>query len=152
MSNLSIVPKWNEQINQVEKGEYITGGADGNANLATRQLAENVFWLKNQVGTAQSRLAVNGYTTLPNGLMFQWGTVDIDQFVEQAHTLNFHTAFPTACFNFVATRKTQNVEGGTSDGGILIKTLSRTQAILTLQSFSGKGYDARGFTWFAIGH
>ena len=49
MSNLTINPKWNEAINQVETDEFIIGGADGNANLATRQLAENLFWLKNYV-------------------------------------------------------------------------------------------------------
>lgn len=49
MSNLTIKPQWHDAINQVETDEFITGGADGNANLATRQLAENLFWLKNYV-------------------------------------------------------------------------------------------------------
>lgn len=49
MSNLTIVPQWHDTINQVEKDDFITGGADGNANLATRQLAENIFWLKQYV-------------------------------------------------------------------------------------------------------
>ena len=48
MSNLTLptTPKWNENINQVETNESILGGANGNANLATRQLAENILWLK----------------------------------------------------------------------------------------------------------
>lgn len=46
MSNLTVNPKWNDEINQVENGEPITGGALGNANLASRQLAENIFYLK----------------------------------------------------------------------------------------------------------
>lgn len=49
MSNLTIHPQWHDTINQVEQDEYITGGPDGNANLATRQLAENLFWLKDFV-------------------------------------------------------------------------------------------------------
>lgn len=49
MSNLTINPQWHDAINQVETDEFITGGADGNANLATRQLAENLFWLKDYV-------------------------------------------------------------------------------------------------------
>lgn len=49
MSNLTINPQWHDAINQVETDEFITGGADGNANLATRQLAENLFWLKDFV-------------------------------------------------------------------------------------------------------
>lgn len=46
MSSLTINPKWNTEINQVENGEPITGGVLGNANLATRQLGENIFYLK----------------------------------------------------------------------------------------------------------
>ncbi len=48
MSNLTINPQWHDTINQVERNEPITGGADGNANIATKQLAECVFWLKQQ--------------------------------------------------------------------------------------------------------
>lgn len=47
MSNLTINPQWHEAINQVETDEFITGGADGNANLATRQLAEKSVLAKN---------------------------------------------------------------------------------------------------------
>ena len=49
MSNLVLNPKWNTSINQVENGELISGGADGNANLATKQLAENIWFLKDKV-------------------------------------------------------------------------------------------------------
>ena len=47
MSNIVFTPKWNLSINQVEVYEPITGGPNGNANLATRQLAENIWYLKN---------------------------------------------------------------------------------------------------------
>ena len=49
MSNLNIKPKWNPVINQVEMGEEISGGPNGNANIATRQLAENIFWLRDSM-------------------------------------------------------------------------------------------------------
>ena len=49
MSNIVFTPKWNLSINQVEVYEPITGGANGNANLATRQLAENIFYLRDEV-------------------------------------------------------------------------------------------------------
>jgi hypothetical protein len=49
MSNLVLNPKWNSSINQVENGELISGGPDGNANLATKQLAENIWFLKDKV-------------------------------------------------------------------------------------------------------
>ena len=51
MSNIVFTPKWNLSINQVEVYEPITGGANGNANLASKQLAENVFYLKNEITT-----------------------------------------------------------------------------------------------------
>ena len=47
MSSLSITPQWNDEINQVEPGELISAGPNGNANLAPRQLAENIWYLKN---------------------------------------------------------------------------------------------------------
>ena len=46
MSNLLVSPKWNAFINKVDAGEEITGGDLGNANIATRQLAENVMFLR----------------------------------------------------------------------------------------------------------
>jgi len=48
MSNITLptTPQWNENINQVETTESILGGANGNANLAAKQLAENILWLK----------------------------------------------------------------------------------------------------------
>lgn len=51
MTDLTIVPKWNAAINRLETNEFATGGADGNLNIAPRQLAENVFWLKADVDT-----------------------------------------------------------------------------------------------------
>ena len=51
MSNLAITPQWHDEINQVETNEVIMGGANGNANLATKQLAESLLWLKQQFET-----------------------------------------------------------------------------------------------------
>lgn len=70
MGNLTITPQWHDTINQVETDEFILGGADGNANLATRQLAENLFWLKNYVmglptGTGTTTPTTGGTTTPP---------------------------------------------------------------------------------------
>ena len=46
MSTLALIPQWHDAINQVETTEKILGGATGNANLATKQLAENILWLR----------------------------------------------------------------------------------------------------------
>jgi len=49
MSNLLTTPQWHEDINQVDVTEPIVGGDGGNMNLATRQLAESLAWLKQQI-------------------------------------------------------------------------------------------------------
>ena len=51
MSNLLVSPKWNSFINKVDAGEEISGGDLGNANIATRQLAENVMFLRDSMFT-----------------------------------------------------------------------------------------------------
>lgn len=51
MTDLTIVPKWNTGINQLESNEYATGGVSGNMNTAPTQLAENIFWLKDNIDT-----------------------------------------------------------------------------------------------------
>lgn len=49
MSNLIAVAQWHDAINKVDVTEPIVGGDGGNANLATRQLAENILWLKQRM-------------------------------------------------------------------------------------------------------
>lgn len=67
MSNLSFVSKWNTEINQLENGEPATGGVNGNINIAPTQLAENIWWLKDEVEkrvTLSEKDAINGIATL----------------------------------------------------------------------------------------
>ena len=67
MSNLTLITgQWHDNINQVEKVEPILGGASGNANLATRQLAENILWLKQQIGSVEAYKVGDIYTTTIN--------------------------------------------------------------------------------------
>ena len=49
MSSLQFVPKWNININQLENGEPISAGEEGLINIAPKQLAENIWWLKDKV-------------------------------------------------------------------------------------------------------
>lgn len=46
-------------------------------------------------------LSANGYVTLPNGLMFQWGQVTLPALAKTVVT--FPKEFPTACFNVQVT-------------------------------------------------
>lgn len=58
MSNLPESPVWHEAINQIELDDDMTGGVDGNANLATRQLADRTQWLKAQAEALAKQLGV----------------------------------------------------------------------------------------------
>ncbi len=61
MSNLTLVAnQWHDNINQVEKTEPILGGSSGNANLAVKQLAENILWLRENM---QAHKVGDIYTT-----------------------------------------------------------------------------------------
>lgn len=73
MGNLTITPQWHDTINQVETDEFITGGADGNANLATRQLAEGLFWLKNYVMGLPTTTTPTTPTPIPTNSTGSWG-------------------------------------------------------------------------------
>ena len=66
MSNLNITAQWHDNINQVDVTEPIVGGDGGNANLATRQLAENILWLKQQIGSVEAYKVGDIYTTTIN--------------------------------------------------------------------------------------
>ena len=66
MSNLNITPQWHDNINQVDVTEPIVGGDGGNANLASRQLAENILWLKQQIGSVEAYKVGDIYTTTIN--------------------------------------------------------------------------------------
>lgn len=66
MSNLNITPQWHDNINQVDVTEPIVGGDGGNANLASRQLAENILWLKQKIGSVEAYKVGDIYTTTIN--------------------------------------------------------------------------------------
>lgn len=66
MSNLNLTAQWHDNINQVDVTEPIVGGDGGNANLATRQLAENILWLKQQIGSVEAYKVGDIYTTTIN--------------------------------------------------------------------------------------
>lgn len=65
MSNLVTVAQWHDTINKVDVTEPILGGDGGNANLATRQLAENILWLKQRMANQINEAYAVGdiYTT-----------------------------------------------------------------------------------------
>lgn len=77
MTDLTIVPTWNAAINRLERNELATGGADGNMNIAPRQLAENVFWLKADIDGKLNTLTEYN-TTQDAAINSKVNTVDVD--------------------------------------------------------------------------
>ncbi|MDO4427150.1 MAG: hypothetical protein Q4B88_03380 [Moraxella sp.] len=164
MSHLSLVPRWHDHINQVEPQEPITGGEHGNANLATRQLGENVLFLKQRLdglpppvspmtGFEQS-FKKDGYAKLPNGLIFQWGTVDYDTYPgEKIERVTFPMPFPHACLNTQVTRKMLETNASAGDGYAHLIEMDREGAVFSLQQDDSANNSAlRGLSWFAVGY
>lgn len=66
MTNLVTSPTWHEDINQVDTNEPIIGGDGGNANLATRQLAERTDWLKQELEGIDTASGLEGHVNNDN--------------------------------------------------------------------------------------
>ena len=95
----------------------------------------------------------NGYQKLQGGLILQWGSVDYSSYPgEVSVTVTFPLAFPTNCLNITTTRK-MNIHSTNGDGGALIVSTSRLNAVVSLNPFNSDSVsNLRGFTWFAIGY
>ena len=96
----------------------------------TTQLATTAFSYGSLSATA------NGYTILPNGLIFQWGKQ-----TGQSGTITFPIAFPTACLNVVA--------GLYESTNYCTYPMAITTTYFTYGSNGPGGW--AGIRWFAIG-
>ena len=63
-------------------------------NTGTLYVTASVTVLSNTFNLGSPTKAANGYTYLPNGLLYQWGTVSANSTTGNA---TFTVAFPTAC-------------------------------------------------------
>lgn len=153
MSYLQTQPQWHNNINQVETGEPITGGADGNANLATKQLADNTLFLKQKLDNLgfSEQLEETGFCKLPNGLTLQWGKV-VTPAREQRVDITFATAFANQCLNMTATA---SMSQHSSYGDMTPQIVSLTPTGAGV-SFQNLGTDSvghiTGFYYLAIGY
>ena len=179
MTNLALTPQWHNDINQIERQELMTGGSDGNMNQATKQLAENILWLKKQTLEPTQQLEKNGYTKLAGGLILQWGAVENnDPNWEGYVDVVFPIPFPNACLNVTASRVmhystgtftaatpaesmfTANdivtTDATAADGTVLVSRFDKTKVTLNLQRIFTSHIEfrrmLRGATWFAIGY
>lgn len=96
-----------------------------------------------QVVGNSSSLSTNGYTTLPNGLIFQWGTKTSTGGLQ---TVNLPTSFPNNFFMSQATmiRNSSNVD---SVYAVTNATAGVVASIQFRDTSSGNN-----FFWFAIGN
>jgi hypothetical protein len=119
MSSLTINPKWNSEINQVENGEPITGGTLGNANLASRQLGENIFYLKQKVE--------NDLATKANKADVYTKTETDTNFAKKSTTLNGYGIIDA----YTKTQVDNLVDSKTGDLTTL-KTTDKTQLVKSI--------------------
>lgn len=89
--------------------------------------------------------AANGYVTLPNGLIVQWGSTTVPGNQTNKAT-SFPTAFPTACFQVVATSVVSSAGEGDNWG---LGSISPTATTYYLTNGNG---NSRLFRFIAIGH
>lgn len=153
MSYLQTSAQWHNNINQVETGEPITGGADGNANLATKQLADNTLFLKQKLDNLgfSEQLEETGFCKLPNGLTLQWGKLSLGA-SEQKVDVTFAMPFAHQCLNMTATA-TMSQHSPNGDMTPQIVSLTPTGAVVSFQNLgTDTTRDITGFYYQAIGY
>lgn len=101
-----------------------------------------------------SAISQDGYTSLPNGHILQWGRYDRnDNGGEGGVDITFPIAFRVACYVVDLTRLTASPSGDNSDGGISLYNTSPNGFSAHLSTFYGGSVGSlRGFTWIAIGY
>jgi len=133
---------------------YADGTYAGIAGSSTQLFSASDGTTGNQVVNISqfpSSLTTDGYCTLPNGLIMQWG-FNSATISEGSYPITFPQAFPTACLNITGTLS-NSIADITSDMILQIVSLSTTGATLFAQHPSGGGSgNPDGFYWFAIGH
>jgi len=124
----------------------VTGNVTGNLNIPTAPTSGNHATNKTYVDGTVSKLT-NGYITLPNGLIMQWG-FDSNTFNV---TTTFPIAFPTACLNVQITLKTatNSVQDGKAITA-LVYSFSTTGFVAQAAGYNSASIN--GKYWFAIGY
>lgn len=98
--------------------------------------------------------STDGYTTLPNGLIMQWGYHTTSYPGDNiSATMIFPVTFPNACLNATATRVTASPSGNNSDGGLCIYAFGNTGLKISYNTYNdAAGASLRGCFWMAIGY
>lgn len=96
--------------------------------------------LANAFTGAKQSLLVNGYQTLPGGIILQWGGVLIASANTQT-TFNFPTPFPNQCFKLFVTTD-NNINAVSSSQGYVVNNSTASASVSTPNT---------GISWFAVG-
>lgn len=144
-----------EVISNIDPSQINPAGATDGQVLTYRQSTTSWVASAAPVSTGgasgamgDSDLSSSGYTTLPNGLIMQWGSYDSDETGGSTtkpgnYTILFNKKFPSECFHVSATLQSS----GTAQGSVKIIIKGRTFFTIS------KGTDVTPVskTWFAIG-
>lgn len=91
----------------------------------------------------------NGHTFLPNGIMFQWGSVNLPALGNEATgVINFPEPFPNQCFQIFCTSDSGRVGGAGVYEGFRLTKIDRTSFRYTS---SWEFRSAGPISWWAIG-
>ncbi len=112
------------------------------------------FFFDKDVYFGSFKKGTDGYTTLPNGLIMQWGRHVLSSNPGEGNgIITFPIAFPNGCLNVSATRETASPSGDNSDGGLCVFNFNTNSASIHYNTYYGNASGSlRGCYWMAIGY
>ena len=96
----------------------------GNINLRGNENVNGDLNVNGILNLGESSINDNGYTTLPNGLIFQWGTDTRNS--DEAYVIEFPTTFPNGCFSVTVNRQAGNDDGDNKTWSVTATTITST--------------------------
>lgn len=105
--------------------------------------AASTAFVQAAVAPGARSLTGNGYTTLPGGVILQWGFISVGVFAPA--NIVFPIAFPSACFS-VSANTNRNSSGSGGYNNVFSVTRTGFTAYFDQQSGASSGY------WLAVGH
>lgn len=109
----------------------VTGGTDIQLNGNT---VSNKFNVTNTFSLGNYSIAANGYTTLPNGIILQWGKIAA---TTSGSTITFSTTFANGPLSIQLT--------GAADTRAWVTTLTSSNSNISVSSNSDVYYTALGY-------
>jgi len=132
--------------------------ANGGTGLSSPGLSGNVLtstgtaWISQAIGGGSGSIAANGYQTLFNGLILQWGN-SATVSGGTPTTVTFPIAFPNACFVVLGTASAVPPTYPTGDNTCNVTDVTASSFGMTIAGQGGGLFFIdMPFFWFAVGH